>query len=593
MEAIAVAGYTRPPMDAVADIKARLSIEALVGEYCQLQKKGRNFVCLCPFHKDSHPSFLVSPDKGIAYCFACQTGGDIFSFYQKIEGVDFRQALQDLAEKTGVTVEKMSGPSVSKDEKQRARECLETALQFYREQLQTSDLAKKYLAERQVPQEQIDQFQLGYAPDSYTATYDQLLKRGFSRKEILQAGLCIQKDLQEERMYDRFRHRLMFPIHDAQGALVGFGGRTLGQDDAKYINSSEGLLFHKSQILYGLHHAKEGIRTSKTAILVEGYFDVLACHRVGVTTAVATCGTALTDEHVKLLKRYVESISLCLDQDRAGRDAAERAFLLLSAAAVNVKSVRLQQKDPNDALQSGPDVLKKELETGGIPYLDGVLRDLAAENLQDPFEKRKALERVLTLLQALPFAVERQDYLAKAAGVFSTSPTALQEDLDQVRRTPTPVLRKENAAAAVPFHQFSSVEIALSLFLLFPKLRTLLDELIPPTAPFAAALYEALKNAPEGASLSAGDLPLPEEHQERAAILHLFAEEHGFAEWSEAWAVREVRKNCQAANRDMLREKQQEITKGLLAARAANNAEDEALLTTQYQQLLRLMKKAN
>src|SRR4051812_48149426 len=184
-------------MDVKEEIRARLPIEQLVAQYCQLKKKGRSFVCLCPFHNDSNPSLLVSPDKGIAYCFACQSGGDIFSFYQKIEGVDFPQALKDLAERAGVVLPERTGPVVPKDEKERIRACLQSALQFYRAQLASSPVATKYLDDRGIPSEQREQFQLGFAPDSYTATYDHLLKAGFSRKEILGAGLGVQKELSE------------------------------------------------------------------------------------------------------------------------------------------------------------------------------------------------------------------------------------------------------------------------------------------------------------------------------------------------------------------------------------------------------------
>src|SRR3989338_2898351 len=346
-------------MDSVAEIKMRLPIEQLVAQYWQLTKKGRNFVCLCPFHSDSHPSFLVSPDKGIGYCFACRSGGDIFSFYQKIEGCDFPQAIRELAEKTGVKPETRpsAGAAPKKDEKDRARECVQAAVRFYRDNLKQSPASQECLRRRSVPQEQIDKFEIGVAPDSFSATYEELLKQGFSRKEILAAGLGIQKELREERIYDRFRNRLMFPIHDAQGNLVGFGGRTLGDDDAKYINSSDGILFHKSGILYGMHLAKDAIREKGKALLVEGYFDVLACHRVGATHAVATCGTALTAEHVKLLKRYSETVTLCLDSDRAGQEAMERAFLLLSKEGVHVEAVLLPGKDQSETLASDPALL--------------------------------------------------------------------------------------------------------------------------------------------------------------------------------------------------------------------------------------------
>jgi DNA primase len=583
-------------LDVTQDIKARLPIEALVGQYCQLQKKGRNFVALCPFHKDSHPSLLVSPDKGIAYCFACQSGGDIFSFYQKVEGVDFRQALKDLGERTGVKVDDRAQPTMKKDEKERLRDVLLAALQFYKDTLQASASAKRYLADRHVSEEQIETFELGLAPDSFSATYEHLLKKGFSRKEILAAGLGVQKDLKEERIYDRFRNRLVFPIHDGQGAIVGFGGRTLGEDDAKYINSAESPLYHKSSVLFGLHHAKEAMRQARAALLVEGYFDLLACHAVGIRNVVATSGTALTEQHVKVLKRSVETVTLCLDSDRAGQDASERAFHLLSAEGLNVRSVVLPRKDASELLAEDRELLKTTLAASGVPYLDRVLEQMRALDLKDTFIRREALKRLLSLLAVLPFAVERKDYVTKAAAAFGTTETMLEEDLSRAVAD-VPVARtapSESSPAASSAREFSKIEITLSLFLLHPQLRDpLLKELVPPEEGFPAALFAALRDAPADVQpFTVDSLALHEEHRERASILQLFAEELGFGEWNESLAVREIRKNCVAANREVLHRKQEDIGRRLVAARAAHNATEEALLQNQYLQVLRLRKMA-
>lgn len=585
-------------MDDVSNIKARLPIEQLVASYCQLTKKGRNFAALCPFHNDSKPSLLVSPDKGIAYCFACQTGGDIFSFYQAIEGCDFPQAIRELADRAGVKLEEKSGfHGPKKDEKQRARECLEAALSFYRAQLSSSPQAREYLRSRAVPQEQIDRFEIGVAPDSFSATFEHLLKAGFNRREILAAGLGVQRELQEEKIYDRFRHRLLFPIHDAQGQLIGFGGRTLADDDAKYINSSDGILFHKSNVLYALHHAKEKIRETKTVVLVEGYFDVLACHQVGVTNAVATCGTALTDQHVKLLRRYAERVTLCLDQDRAGQDAMERAFPLLCGEGLHVQAVVLPGKDPSETLQADPSMLEHLLQNTASPYLDIVLEQMRSLDLASPIARKMALARLLSLLGALPSAVERTDYLRKAAVAFQTTETALEEDLLKQRRASAPVpVGHAKPRAPRPEKSnddFSAVEVALGIFLFYPKLLHLLSELIPPPDGMAAALYAALKNFPPPQTLSVEALDLPDEHRARVSILHMFCEYHGFAEWSEALAIREIRHNCIGANREMMRAKQQEITRKLIEARAGGRATEELELQNQYEQILRLQRKVS
>lgn len=579
-------------MDSVAEIKARLSIDALVGQYVQLQKKGRNFVGLCPFHQDSHPSFLVSPDKGICYCFPCQKGGDIFSFYQLIEGVDFRQALKDLAEKAGVTLPDAPVDHVKKDEKDRARECLAAAAAYYERTLRAAPETIAYLADRGVTEAEIADFGLGLAPDSYTATYEYLLKAGFSRKEVLAAGLGVQKDLGEERIYDRFRHRLMFPIHDVQGRIIGFGGRTLGNDDAKYLNVSDGPLYRKSAVLYGMHRATKAMRETKRAVLVEGYFDVLACHRVGVTEAVATCGTALTEEHVKLLKRYADKVVLCLDSDRAGRDAAERAFMLCSREGMQVEGVVLGEKDPADAARQSPEALRSLLAESAQPYLEIVCGELRASDLSSPSVMHDALQRLLPLLQSISTATERSHAIRRGAAALGTTETALLDDLHRYEQKVPLAPRQTTAPLANTATMYTSVELALGLFLLYPREIALVHELMQPEDEFAAALHGALLAMGDRVDFTVDDLTLPPEMHARAGVLLLYCEENGFAGWNDAVAAREIRRNCKIANRELLHRRQKDITRRLLEARRLGNAAEENELAAQYQQLLQLSRLA-
>ena len=599
-------------MDPVAEIKSRLPIEELVARYVQLQKKGRNFVALCPFHNDSHPSLTVSPDKGIAYCFACQSGGDIFSFYQKIESVDFPQAIKDLAERVGVELPKRSavGPTVSKDEKQQLRECLAAAHAFFRERLTGSKSAQDYLQKREVSKELIDQFELGVAPDSFSETYEHLLKEGFTRKEILAAGLGIQRELKEERIYDRFRNRLIFPIFDAHGGLIAFGGRTLGDDDAKYINSSESPLYQKGSVLYGLHLAKDAIRESKRVIVVEGYFDLVACHRVGVKNVVATSGTALTEAHGKLLRRYVETVTLCLDQDRAGKEASERAFQILAPLDVHVETVRITGKDPDEAAQAAPEELRRSLTERALPYLDAVLHEVEALDLSSASLRREALKRVLGLFMQVPLSSERELYLSEAARILGTTETALRDDLMTAISGQRLALRKTNiapfsssapASTPVPAANvaaFSKAEIALGMLLLYPQLHNLLSEMIPPSNGLAAELFATVKKrAPESQQsdampVTSTSLGISAEFVERAGILQLFCEEHAFADWSQSMAAREIRKNLKAANQEILWVKQAEVKERLVQAHRDGKRAEEAQLETQYQQLLKLTKMA-
>lgn len=582
-------------MDSVAEIKARLPIEDLVRSYTQLTKKGKNYVGLCPFHNDTHPSFLVSPDKGICYCFPCQKGGDIFTFYQQIEHVDFPQALRDLAERVGVTLPDAPKGGPTKDEKERLRDCLEAAGAHYKKLLVHSP-AKEYLANRGVTPQEIETFELGVSPVGFTDTYDYLLKAGYSRKEIVLSGLAIQKDLQDQRPYDRFRNRLMFPIHDGQGRIIGFGGRTLDDPSAssgqaaKYLNGAESPLYRKSTVLYGLHHALQSMRDTKRVIVVEGYFDVLACHRVGMTNAVATCGTALTEEHAKLLKRYVETVVLCLDSDKAGQAAAERAFPILSKNDLIVEAVTLGQKDPADASQESPDMLR-ELLSESRPYLQLVVDGLRVSDLSSPAARRAALAQLLPLLDAIPSATERALWIERSAMALSTTVTALQEDLKAfAAHAHSKAAHAESAPVVGTSNPYSAAELTLGLLLLYPTQRAYVEELIAPEEGFGAALHAAMKTTPAGQDVDLS--ALEPDVQERARILLLYCEENGFAGWSDSVAAREIRRNCQNANRDVLRKKLQDITREMMAARKSGKIADEELLRTQYQQVLKLARMA-
>lgn len=583
-------------MDPVTEIKARLPIEELVQRYCQLKKAGRGYRALCPFHQDKHPSLIVSPDKGIAYCFACQSGGDIFSFYQKIEGVDFPQALRDLAERTGVTLAE-SLPRAKQDEKERARACLEAASQYYQEQLRSAEHVKEYLQRRRVGEDEVKAFDIGYAPDSFGKTYEALLKMGYSRSEILAAGLGVQRELREERIGDRFHNRVMFPIADGQGRIVGFGGRALGDDGstslttgpAKYMNSPDGVLYRKSSVLYGLHLAKEAIRTEGHVVIVEGYFDLLACRRVGGANTVASCGTALTDEHAHILRRLTDCVVLCLDQDRAGREAAERAFCLLTQEGLQVRVVLLPKKDPADmALENGQE-LAALLRAKGEPYMHCVYQEIQGGDSHDPQVRRRSLQRVLRLLLSIPSVVERLQELRDAAKVLGTTPGALEQDLRAVQRSDrVPTQGQEQPRAK----QFTSIEVTLGLLLLYPDLSPVLLEMIPPEGGFALLLYEAIQQRAKGESWTVETLPLDPEGQAWARVLMLYVEEQGLTGWSETVALREIRRNCRMANRETMRRKQQELTVQLLQARTAGNQQEEALLEVRYQEVLKLAKMA-
>ncbi|MEQ1848996.1 MAG: DNA primase [Candidatus Peribacteraceae bacterium] len=571
-------------MDTKDEIRSRLPIEQVVAQYCQLKKKGRNFVALCPFHQDSNPSLLVSPDKGIAYCFACQSGGDIFSFVQKVEGVDFPEAVKILAEKAGVEIKhEKRGPTVSKDERDRLKECLVSASAFYMSSLAKNPKASAYLQSRGVKGDLKALFQVGYAPDSFSETYDQLLKAGYSKSEIVAAGLGVNREIGDGKMYDRFRDRIMFPIRDSQGTIIGFGGRTLGDSDAKYVNSPESLLYHKSSVLFGLYEAKEEIRKTRRVLLVEGYFDCIACHKAGVKNVVAVSGTALTAEHTKILRRYADDVVLCLDQDRAGELAAARAFGLLSQVGMNILSITLPAKDPDELIQKDAMLFKNIVETAPTAYITAVIDKLhERKDLQTPAGKRAISETLFPLLAALNSSVELRSFLEQAASVFSMVQSELFSDFKvwQSKEIATPVHAASSPESEAD-HGYSRIELAFGVALVYPELAGLLSELITEEGGEHRTLVTALQAGAE--AVSALDPLL----REKLGVLGLYAEEH-FASWSNMLATKEMKKMITLANRDAVKKKQMDVVLALKNARTDGRKDDEATLLVQYQNLLKL-----
>lgn len=583
-------------MDIRDEIRARLPIDQLVAQYCQIKRKGRNFVSLCPFHNDSHPSFLISPDKGIAYCFACQSGGDIFSFFQKIESVDFPTAVKMLAEKAGVDIPKdnftSKKPTVSKDEKERLRECLAAAATLYEAKLQAVPAALSYVRSRGVPPELMTKFGVGYAPDSFSETYDHLLKHGFSRTEIVAAGLGVQKDI-EGKIYDRFRHRIMFPIRDAQGVIIGFGGRAMGDSDAKYVNSPESILYNKSSVLFGHFEARDAIRKTRKVVLVEGYFDCIAAHKAGIEHVVAVSGTALTEEHVKILRRHADEVILCLDQDNAGQLAAVRAFDLLSRAHLRISSVTLPAKDPDELVQRDAAMFAHLVTDTALPYIDSVLSRLKTRpDIGEPSGKRIVAETLFPLLDALPTSVEVRAYMQKAAESFGVVENEFDRDYRAWKAESGP-LKKIAASRTMADAPYNRYELCIGFALLYPAVRSLVPELIVVDDDAYAPVRIALPSS--GDLIAAAVLaPLAMDPliKEKLNVLALYCEEN-FPVWSEHMAAKEFRKLVLSSNREKMLEKQFAIVKQLKDAREKNRPDEEARLLTQYMQLLKLTKMAS
>jgi DNA primase len=419
--------------DTVQKIKEKLSIIEVVTPYVKLARSGKYMRGLSPFAKEKTPSFFVSPDRGSYYCFSTSQGGDMFTFVQKMEGVDFTGALKILAEKASVEITNERGPDRGKIE--RLRDAMSQAVQYFQHGLTEESAAYKYALSRGLTPETIKTWQLGFAPDAWRGLLDEFAGKGFSNAELIGAGLVKEADGRAGTWYDRFRNRLMFPIRDTAGRTVAFTGRALAADDqAKYLNSPETELFKKHEVLFGMDHAKDSIRTRGFAVLVEGQFDLLLLHQIGFANTIALSGTALSTQHLALIKRYADNLMLCLDADRAGLAASAKNAQAALASGMRVKAVRLPSgKDPADLANSDPkDFAKRVAEAQ--PIVEFFLSVLAESKKDSHRLVLEAEKTVLPLIGAIQSPLEREHFVGVTARALGLAPEAVRAGVDRVLR---------------------------------------------------------------------------------------------------------------------------------------------------------------
>ncbi len=418
-----------PQLDTVQQIKARLDIVELISDYVKLKQSGMNFKGLCPFHNEKTPSFMVNKDRQMWHCFGCNIGGDMFEFIQKVEGVEFIEALEILAKCAGVVIERRN-PGEN-NQRLKLFEALEQAAIFYNEQLKNSTnlKAKQYLDNRQITSDSVVAFNIGYAPAEWDRLSNYLRSQNFSLSDVMAAGLVIKSE-RGPGVYDRFRDRLIFPISDIQNRVVGFGGRILDKDakEAKYINSPQSPVYNKSAVLYNLERAKNYIKEQGYAVLVEGYMDVVGVWQVGIKNVVATSGTALTVDQVKLLKRYTNELRLAFDADLAGRSAAERGIDLALAADMEVKVITLPQgKDPDECAKKDSVGLHQAIAEA-LPIVDYAFKTVLAEVDVNTREGKKIMAvKLLNAIGKLTDPVEQDYYLKKLASTLSVDEQVIRQ----------------------------------------------------------------------------------------------------------------------------------------------------------------------
>ena len=425
-------------MDTVEQIKAKLSIVDVVSPYVKLTKSGRNWKGLSPFNKEKTPSFYVNPERGTYYCFSSGQGGDHFEFIQKMEGVDFKGALKILAEKAGVEIVYQGGSSrEDKDKKDRLYEAMARAEALYTAELllgkEVPGSAYAYAKSRGLSDEAIALWGLGYAPEAWRAVLEKLGEAGFTNQELIAAGLVKEADEKKGTFYDRFRNRLMFPIRDSAGRTVAFTGRALDPNDqAKYLNSPETDLYRKSEILFGMDKAKDAIRQRGFALLVEGQMDLLHLHQIGFTNTIALSGTALTPQHLSLIKRYADNLMLALDSDRAGLNASMKNAIAALKGGMRVKAVKLPVgKDPADLAIEDPKDLTKRI-ADAKPIVEFFLSVLS-ESESDQHRLILLVEKtVLPLIAAIRSPLEREHFIGVAARSLGSTAEAIRAGVAQV-----------------------------------------------------------------------------------------------------------------------------------------------------------------
>lgn len=462
----------RIPDEAVQDVLLRADIVDVIGDYVQLKKSGTNYKGLCPFHSEKTPSFTVSSTKGLFYCFGCQASGNVMRFLMRHEGLNFPEAVRWLAARYGMRLP-ASGTESQADSLNPLYTLHRAATAFFHHCLRRDPAAhagRMYCRQRQLTGEVVTRFELGYAPDAWEILCQSLKQQGFSQEVLTQSGLVVVREPQQ-RMYDRFRHRLMFPIHDRLGRPVAFGGRALeGNDTAhvpKYLNSPETPIFHKSRLLYGFHLAKHAIRQHEQAIIVEGYTDVLACHRQGITSAVGTLGTALTEHHVALLKGMAKEVILVFDSDAAGNAASERSIGLFLEAGMRVRVAELPAgEDPDSFLRQHTAADFQHYIHTAMTFVEFLLaRAQRYFDLSTPAGQADCAARILPLLHRIDNQVERWGYVAQVADRVGVPPEVLQRQMSSQAVTqpvsprpasqPTtsrPVGRRSNLPPRVPKH---------------------------------------------------------------------------------------------------------------------------------------------
>jgi DNA primase len=439
----------RIPEQIVEQVRHRADLVEVVGRYVGLKKSGSGFMGLCPFHTERTPSFHVHPDKQVFYCFGCHEGGDVFGFLMRHDQLSFPDAIRALAQQAGVEI-----PETGDDGSRLAPlyRVNEQARAFFRQSLRSAAgrEARAYLERRGVPQDLIDRFQIGFAPPGWESLATEISRQRQPLRVAVEAGVLGERR-NGDGHYDRFRDRIVFPIVEPGGRVTGFGARSLGSDEPKYLNSPDSPIYHKGQVLFGLNLATDAMRKAGRAVLVEGYFDLIALHRAGINCGVAPCGTALTAEHARRLRRYTREVVLLFDGDEAGQRAAERALPVLAAEGLRVLGAFLPPgADPDSLIAEGGEAALRACVESARPLLDYMIERQLMASSQHAWESADRARDLAPLLAAIPDAVERDSYVRDIASQLELTVGAVEKALRAATTTrPTPRRQDEPEPARI------------------------------------------------------------------------------------------------------------------------------------------------
>jgi len=471
-------------MSTVDEVKQKLDIVEVIGQYVKLTKAGRNFKAVCPFHNEKTPSFYVFPERQSWHCFgACSTGGDVFTFVMKKEGLDFGETLRLLADKAGVALPSKIEVGPKKDEKEKLFQVNEAAVQYYHNLLVNSaggEKAKNYLLNRGLTTKTINDFQLGVSPNAWEMLMTYLKEKGFSESEMMDAGLILKNE--EGKTHDRFHNRLMFPIRDARGRTTGFSGRVLDDSLPKYMNSPQTAIFDKSGTIYGIDMASSAIRTKDMVVIVEGYMDVIVAHQYGFNNVVASMGTAITEKHITILKKLTKNIALALDPDTAGEEAMTHSVDYENTAEVEIEVVTLPpDEDPDEVIKRDPKIWEAAIEKAS-PLAEYMVNFTASKfDLSKTTEKSKLIGQLIPLIARVKNDLRRDRWLRTLSKLTKIEYNVI-EGLLKKSLISTNLRQPLNRSKIVPVDTIgynAREEYCLAILLQYPELKKQDEGLLP------------------------------------------------------------------------------------------------------------------